>query len=79
MKVNTIQKITNILTESGELLSSVILESYVLIPDTHKILKNIKTGETIATKICVSKKSLIKNYIEIDDPEALKEPSGDSL
>jgi hypothetical protein len=61
MKVNTIQKITNILAESGEIFSSTTVESYVLIPEANKILKNIKTGETITTKICVSKKSLIKN------------------
>lgn len=81
MKVNTIQKITNILAESGELLSSTTVETYVLTPETNKILKNIKTGETITSKICVGKKSLIKNYIEIEvtDPEAPKELSGGSL
>ena len=69
MKVNTIQKITNILSESGEMFSSTLVESYVLIPESNKVLKNVKTGETITTKICVGKKSLIKNYIEVDIPE----------
>ncbi len=68
MKITTIQKITNILSEAGELCSSEIHESYVLTPEAGKILKNIKTGESITTKICVGKKTLIKNYIEIDDP-----------
>ncbi len=71
MKINTIQKITNIISEDNVILSSEILESYVLTPSAGKILKNIKTGESITTKICVGKKALIKNYIEIDDPNAL--------
>lgn len=70
MKIITIQKIINILSEDKELLSSETQESYVLTPDTGKVLKNIKTGETITTKICVSKRSLIKNYIEVDKPNA---------
>lgn len=68
MKITTIQKITNILSETGELYSSETHESYVITPEAGKILKNIKTGESITTKICVGKKTLIKNYIEIDDP-----------
>ena len=70
MKIITIQKIVNILSEANELLSSETQESYVLTPDINKVLKNIKTGETITTKLCVGKKSLIKNYIEIDQPNA---------
>jgi riboflavin synthase alpha subunit len=68
MKTTTIQKITNILSETGEVQFSETRESYVLTPEVGKILKNIKTGESVTTKICVSKKALIKNYIEIDDP-----------
>jgi hypothetical protein len=68
MKITTIQKITNILTETGDLQFSETRESYVLTPEAGKILKNIKTGESITTKICVSKKALIKNYIELDNP-----------
>jgi hypothetical protein len=68
MKITTIQKITNLLSETGELYSSEIQESYVITPEVGKILKNIKTGESITTKICVGKKTLIKNYIEVDNP-----------
>lgn len=68
MTITTIQKITNILAENGELLSSETIESYVITAAPGKVFKNILTGTTQTSKLCVGKWSLIKNYIEVEAP-----------
>jgi hypothetical protein len=71
MNVITIQKITNIFAEDNTLISTETSESYVITPDAGKILKNVKTGESISTKICIGNKLRLKNYIEVEDLNAL--------
>lgn len=71
MKTTIIQTITNILNEDRTIKSSTINESYVLTPEEGYVLKNIKTGEIVKTKICVTKKTKLNNYIEIKDPNTL--------
>ena len=68
MKTTIIQTITNILNEDRSIKSSTINESYVLTPDENKVLKNIKTGKIITTRICVNKKIKLADYIEVESP-----------
>lgn len=68
MTITTIQTITNILDEAGIITSTSKVESYILTPAENKILKNIRTGEIITTRICINKKIKISDYIEIDKP-----------
>lgn len=71
MKISIIQTITNILNEDRSINTTSTRESYVLTPADGYILKNIKTGQTVKTKICLNKKIKINDYIEIKDPNAL--------
>ena len=72
MTITKIQTITNIFTEENVLQSTSTVDSYILTPAKGKVLKNIKTNEIISTKICVTRKAKISNYIEVEDPNALK-------
>lgn len=69
MTINIIQTITNILTESGELISSSKTEGYSLEPAEGKMLKNKLTGKTFKSKICIYQKLAINDYIEVDIPK----------
>ncbi len=71
MTVEIIEIITNILDENRNLKTSSTREAYVLVPDAHKALKHIKTGEIITTRLMISRKSRIKDYIEIKVTEDL--------
>jgi hypothetical protein len=68
MTTTIIQTITNILNEDGIVQFTSSVESYVLTPAENKVLKNIKTGEIITTRICINKKIKLSDYIEIDKP-----------
>jgi hypothetical protein len=68
MTIKIIEIITNILDENRNVETSSIRESYVLVPDAHKVLKHVKTGEIITTRLMIDRKSRIKNYIEVDNP-----------
>lgn len=68
MTINIIQTITNILNEDKTLKSSSLIETYLISPSEGKVLKNVKTGEIIKTKICLNKKIKINDYIEINKP-----------
>ena len=72
MTITTIQTITNILDEAGIIKSTSKVESYILTPAENKVLKNIRTGEIITTRICVTRKAKISDYIELEDPNTLK-------
>lgn len=71
MKISIIQTITNILNEDRSINATSTRETYVLTPADGYILKNIKTGQVVKTKICLNKKIKINDYIEIKDPNAL--------
>lgn len=80
MIVKILQTISNTLTLDGQLEQSYTTESYIIRPEEGKLLKNILTGEITGCMVCVNKKNKIQNYIEIDDPSALKyEPLGSIL
>ena len=66
MKISIIQTTTNILDLDRNIKSSSVTEAYVVEPELNKALKNIKTGEIILTRVCVTKKSKLADYIEID-------------
>lgn len=73
MIIKQLQTILNTFSESGELESTCTIDRYTIQPDSGKLLRNIKTGETTAYAVCVNKKKKLDNYIEIDDPKALHE------
>ncbi len=74
MTINIIQKITKVLTEDKEVISTVQSEGYTLAPDTGKMLLNKLTGETFRHKIYLYQKSAIGEYEEIDIPLPPKKP-----
>lgn len=67
MTINIIQTITNTLNEDRTIKTSSTIETYLISPAEGKVLKNIKTGEIIKSKICLNKKVKIEDYIEVDD------------
>lgn len=67
MTINIIQTITNTLNEDRTIKTSSTVETYLISPAEGKVLKNIKTGEIIKSKICLNKKVKIEDYIEVDD------------
>jgi hypothetical protein len=71
MTVEIIEIITNILDEDRNLKTSSSRESYVLVPESRKALKHVKTGEIITTRLMIDRKSRIKDYIEIEVTEDL--------
>lgn len=80
MTIKILQTISNTLTLDGKLEQTHTSEIYTLKPDEGKVLKNILTDEITRCIVCVNKKNKIQNYIEIDDPSALKyEPLGSIL
>lgn len=79
MTIKIVQTVIITMTEDRKVESTSTTENFVVEADTNKLLKNIKTGQT--TKgVCVTKKSKIADYIEIDDPSVLRpEPLGSLL
>lgn len=71
MIIKILQTISNTLSEDRKLESSYTSECYTLQAEKGKILKNIRTGLTTNSVVCVNKKEKIENYIEIDDLEEL--------
>ena len=71
MIIEIVQIVTNILDENRNIKTSSTRESYVLTPETSKILKNVKTGELISTTVCITKKNRITDYIELPITEGL--------
>lgn len=71
MTKSIIQTITNILNEKEELISTTTTQTYVLTPDEGFMLKNIKTGLIVTTKICINQKSKVADYIELPITEGL--------
>ena len=72
MIIKMLQTISNILTLDGQLEQTTTSESYTIRPEEGKLLKNILTGEVTSCLVCVNKKAKLQNYVEIDDPKALK-------
>lgn len=72
MTVNIIQTITNTLNEDRTIKTSSTVETYLVSPAEGKVLKNIKTGEILKSKICLNKKVKIEDYIEIEAPNTPK-------
>lgn len=79
MTIKLLQTISNVFLENGELETSYSSECYMIQPKPGKLLQNIKTGETTAYAVCVNKKKKLENYIEIDDPKALKKELSETL
>ncbi len=72
MTINIIQTITNTLNEDRTIKTSSTIETYLISPAEGKVLKNIKTGELIKSKICLNKKVKIEDYIEVEVPNTPK-------
>lgn len=73
MKVKIIQTTMTTMDENRNIESTATTENFVIEPEKGKILKNIKNGKITRAYVCVTKKSKIADYIEIDDPSVLKE------
>lgn len=77
MKIEIIKTTTTIMNEERVIESSSSSETFRIIPEKNKILKNIKTGQITRAHVCVNKKSKVADYVELDDPALLKyEESG---
>ena len=68
MKITVIQTTTKMFTYERILLSSVIKESFLLEPDTGKILKNKKTGRQYPLGTCIVREKDIVEFEEISIP-----------
>ena len=71
MIIKRLQTILNTFNEAGDLETSVTTEQYTLTPESGKLLQNLKTGAITSCLVCVNKKDKLKNYTEIDNPNAL--------
>ena len=71
MKIEIIKTTTTIMNEERVIESSSSSETFRIIPEKNKILKNIKTGQTTRAHVCVNKKSKVADYVELDDPALL--------
>ena len=79
MKIKIIQTTTTIMNEDRLVESTSTTESFVLEAEEGKVLKNIKTGQIIRSRVCVNKKTKAADYTEINDPNVLLEPFGPNL
>ena len=73
MKIKILQTTTTILTEDRQVESTYTNETFILEAEKGKVLKNIKTGQVSRSRVCITKKSKLDEYIEINDPNALLE------
>lgn len=73
MKIKILQTTTTILSLDKQVESTTSVESYILEAEDGNILQNIKTGQLSRSRVCVTKKQDISNYIEVQDPLILKE------
>ena len=73
MKTKIVQTIITTMQEDRTVISTSSTESYVLEADSGKVLKNITTGTITSACVCVTKKSKLADYIEIDDPSKIRE------
>ena len=73
MKIKILQTTTTILTEDRQVESTYTNETFILEAEKGKVLKNIKTGKVSRSRVCVTKKSKLDEYIEINDPNVLLE------
>lgn len=71
MKIKIVQTTTTIMSEERIIESSSITENFVIEPEAGKVLKNIKTGQIIRSRVCVNKKTKTADYIEVADPNVL--------
>lgn len=78
MKIEIIKTTTTIMNEERVIESSSSSETFRIIPEKNKILKNIKTGQITRAHVCVNKKSKAADYVELDDPVLLKYEESDS-
>lgn len=73
MKIKILQTTTTILTEDRQVESTYTNETFILEAEKGKVLKNIKTGQVSRSRVCITKKSKLDEYIEINDPNVLLE------
>ena len=71
MKITIVQTTTTIMNEERLIESSSVTENFVIEPEAGKVLKNIKNGQIIRSRVCVNKKAKTADYIEVADPNVL--------
>lgn len=68
MHIKIVQTTITTMREDRTVESTSSTESFVLEAETGKVLQNIATGEIIRSRVCVTKKVKIADYVEITDP-----------
>lgn len=66
MRLEIHEVISNILNEKRELIRTRTSESYIIYPDSDKVLRNKKTGLTVDTFIGIGSKETLSDYEEIN-------------
>ena len=73
MTTKIIKTTTTIMREDRTVESTSSTESFVLEADPGFVLKNVTTGELTRSRVCVTKKAKLADYIEIVDPLIIPE------
>lgn len=73
MTTKIIKTTTTIMREDRTVESTSSTESFVLEADPGFVLKNVTTGELTRSRVCVTKKAKLADYIEVVDPLIIQE------
>lgn len=73
MTTKIIKTTTTIMREDRTVESTSSTESFVLEADLGFVLKNVTTGELTRSRVCVTKKAKLADYIEVVDPLIIQE------
>ena len=73
MTTKIIKTTTTIMREDRTVESTSSTESLVLQADPGFVLKNVTTGELTRSRVCVTKKAKLADYIEVADPLIIQE------
>ena len=66
MKITIIETTTKAFTEDRILLNTQVHEDYFITPDPNKVIRNKRTGQLFSVGLCLSRKSKLTDYEEID-------------
>lgn len=73
MTTKIIQTTITTMKEDRTVESTSSTESFVLEAASGFVLKNTTTGELIRSRVCVTKKAKLADYIEVVDPLVIQE------
>lgn len=73
MNIKIVQTTITTMREDRTVESTSSTENFVLEAEAGKVLQNITNGEIIRSRVCVTKKAKLADYIEVTDPLLPKE------